>query len=195
MPVDAYNTYTQNTLLLCLTFLQGILHDRRSPGWLQAAGWPEERFDLPADLLAWIQALPHPPEELHLLLQQRHDLCVLLLQQIWPAETDRKKERETDSEENRLWYMKQTYPCFHLHKDSKCFSLTSHLLGFSLQLSLVIFCLTGNPFILIFLPVKPSNRRKQTWCITANKLYRIELLQTIICSITYNTYLWIYKSG
>lgn len=36
--------------------------------------------------------------------------------------------------------------------------LTSHLLGFRLQLSLVIFCLTGNAFIFILLPVQQQDR-------------------------------------
>ncbi len=54
-----------------------------------------------------------------------------------------------DSEKNILSDFCQTYACFLSRV-----SLTSHLLGFSLQLSLVIFRLTGNPFILILLPVQ-----------------------------------------
>lgn len=61
-----------------------------------------------------------------------------------------RQEQKRDGEENVLWYLEQTYyPCFLSRV-----SLTSHLLGFSLQLSLVIFCLTGNPFILILVPVR-----------------------------------------
>lgn len=77
---------TFSTLLLRLTFLQCILHDGSPPRQLLAAGWPEERFALAADLLtARTLALPHPSEKLHLLLQQRHDLSILPPQQICSA--------------------------------------------------------------------------------------------------------------
>lgn len=63
---------------------------------------------------------------------------------------------------NRSEQWKQTKyePTVFIQCDAlnKC-PLTSHLLGLSLQLSLVIFCLTGNPFIFILLPVQPSGRK------------------------------------
>lgn len=53
-----------------------------------------------------------------------------------------------------------------------CFFLTPHLLGFGFQLPLVIFRLTGNPFILVLLSVQP--RKKQKWCRTLSKVSRIK---------------------
>lgn len=41
--------------------------------------------------------------------------------------------------------------------------LTSQLFGFGLQLSLVIFGLAGNPFILIFLPVAPRDKQQNSY--------------------------------
>ena len=81
MHLEPIQVYDKNSLSL-LTFLQGILHDRRPPGGLQAADWSEERLDLLASLCGRIQSLPHAPEEPHLLYQQGHDLCVFLPQQI-----------------------------------------------------------------------------------------------------------------
>lgn len=137
----------------CLTFLQGILHDRCPSRHLQVAGWPEVGLNLPAGLLTWVQALPHPPEEAHLLLQQRHDLGILLPQQVCPE-----RNRGRQWEKNILWYLKQMYSCFLSFRHGKHVSLTSHLLGFSLQLSLIIFRLTGNPFIFILLPIRPRTK-------------------------------------
>lgn len=93
-------------------------------------------------------------------------------------EKERQRVRKTfcgDSE--------QTYPRLLSHQHSKGVSLTSHLLGFSLQLSLVIFRFTGNPFILIPIPVQPSKRKKTN--ITAYKLYTN--LQTNISKATSHT--------
>lgn len=93
-------------------------------------------------------------------------------------EKERQRVRKTfcgDSE--------QTYPRLLSHQHSKRVSLTSHLLGFSLQLSLVIFRFTGNPFILIPIPVQPSKRKKTN--ITAYKLYTN--LQTNISKATSHT--------
>lgn len=86
---DAFTPQTlQTPLPLGLTFLQGIFHDRRPLRQLLAASWPEERLNLPAGFFARAQALPHLPEEPHLLLQQRHNLRIFLLQHFWQAETD-----------------------------------------------------------------------------------------------------------
>ena len=101
-------------------------------------------------------------------------------QQRQGREKERQRVRKTfcgDSE--------QTFPRLLSHQHSKRVSLTSHLLGFSLQLSLVIFRFTGNPFILIPIPVQPSKRKKTN--ITAHKLYTNKHLQTNISKATSHT--------
>lgn len=134
--------------LLSLTFLQSIFHDGSPPGRLLAAGWPEERLDLPRGLFARVQAFPHPPEEPHFLLQQRHDLRVLLLQHFCPVRHGVRGDGERNS--NRV---------LPSHRQMPHFFLTPHLSGFALQLSLVVFCLTGNPFILVLIPANTKRIR------------------------------------
>lgn len=63
-------------------------------------------------------------------------------------------DRKTGGEKSQ-----QTCVCFPSHKQNKQVSLTSHFLCFGLQLSLVIFRLAGNPFVLVLLPAQGKEIR------------------------------------
>lgn len=125
------STYIINTV--CLTFLQSILHDGSPFRHLQVAGWPEVGLNLLAGLFAWAQALHHPPEEPHLLLQQRHDLCILLPQQVW---TERKRGRQWGK---HFVLFEPNFPFFYFHSNT-----VNTFLSPLISLALVSSCLLSS---------------------------------------------------